>query len=172
MSAVKERMIEEGLRMLLERGYNGLGVQAVLETTNSPKGSFYHYFRSKEDFALKVIDTYVAGVHALLDRCMSDRALPPLQRIRLFFETVARSYRDEGYLGCLMGGLGQELSGVSEVFREKIEWCFSSIAQRLAPAIEDGATGRDCAGNNRCASSRRSACRLLGGRRSAQQVAT
>ena len=46
-------------------------------------------------------------------------------------------YRDEGYMGCLLGGLGQELSGVSEVFRQKIEWCFSSIAQRMAACLEE-----------------------------------
>jgi TetR/AcrR family transcriptional repressor of nem operon len=45
------------------------------------------------------------------------------------------SYRKDGYLGCLMGGLGQELSGVSEVFRRKIDWCLSSIAERMANCL-------------------------------------
>ena len=135
--STKERMIAEGLRMLLEQGYNGLGVQALLDATGTPKGSFYHHFRSKEDFALKVIDAYVAEVHALLEQCVNDRTRPPLDRIRLFFETVEQSYRREGYLGCLMGGLGQELSGVSDIFRRKIDWCFSSIAERLAISLED-----------------------------------
>ncbi|SDA96622.1 TetR/AcrR family transcriptional regulator [Mesorhizobium qingshengii] len=134
---LKERMIAEGLRMLLEHGYNGLGVQAVLDATGSPKGSFYHHFRSKEDFALAVVDAYIANVHALLEECVNDHTRPPLDRIRLFFETVEQSYREEGYLGCLMGGLGQELSGVSDVFRRKIDWCFSSIAERLTVALED-----------------------------------
>ena len=48
-----------------------------------------------------------------------------------------QQYRDEGYMGCLLGGLGQELSGVSEVFRQKIEWCFSSIAARIAACLEE-----------------------------------
>ena len=136
-SPLKERMIAEGLRMLLEHGYNGLGVQAVLDATGSPKGSFYHHFKSKEDFALAVVDAYITNVHALLERCVNDHTLPPLERIRLFFETVEQSYREEVYLGCLMGGLGQELSGLSDIFRRKIDWCFSSIAERLTPAIEE-----------------------------------
>ncbi|MBZ9822001.1 TetR family transcriptional regulator C-terminal domain-containing protein [Mesorhizobium sp. CA4] len=73
--------------------------------------------------------------------------MPPLERIRSFFRQVEQSYRQEGYLGCLMGGLGQELSGISDVFREKIEWCFSSIAQRLQlcldAAKEEGAIAPD-----------------------------
>lgn len=129
--------------MLLEHGYNGLGVQAVLEAANCPKGSFYHHFRDKEDFALAVVDAYVEDVHALLDRCVGDRALAPLDRVRLFFETVAESYRQEGYLGCLMGGLGQELAGVSDAFRRKIEWCFASIAERLAVCIEEARLAGD-----------------------------
>jgi TetR/AcrR family transcriptional repressor of nem operon len=136
-SPLRERMIAEGLRMLLEHGYNGLGVQAVLDATGSPKGSFYHHFKNKEDFALAVVDAYVADVHQLLDQCVNDGSRPPLDRIRLFFESVEQSYRAEGYLGCLMGGLGQELSGISDVFRRKIDWCFSSIAERLTVALED-----------------------------------
>jgi TetR/AcrR family transcriptional repressor of nem operon len=133
-------MIEAGLRMLLEKGYNGLGIQAVLDETGSPKGSFYHHFRDKEDFALQVIEAYVENVHALLDRCMNDRTLAPLERIRLFFESVEQSYREEGYLGCLMGGLGQELAGVSDVFRQRIERCFASIAEGLATSLEEART--------------------------------
>jgi TetR/AcrR family transcriptional repressor of nem operon len=49
--------------MLLEHGYHGLGIQAVLEAASAPKGSFYHHFVDKEDFALQVIDRYMAAVH-------------------------------------------------------------------------------------------------------------
>jgi len=143
LNSTKERLIQAGLGMLLQQGYNGLGLQAVLAATNAPKGVFYHHFRDKEDFALQVVDTYVAGVHMLLDQCTGDQSRRPLERIRLFFETVEMSYRDEGYLGCLMGGLGQELSGVSDAFRQKIAWCFSSIAERLAICLEEARLAGD-----------------------------
>jgi TetR/AcrR family transcriptional repressor of nem operon len=135
--STKQRLIDAGLRMLLEQGYNRLGIQAVLDATNTPKGSFYHHFKDKEDFALKVIDAYINDVHSVLDGCVQDSERQPLDRIRHFFELVQQGYRQDGYMGCLMGGLGQELSGVSEVFRLKIEWCFSSIAERLAICLED-----------------------------------
>ncbi len=136
-SSTKQRLIDAGLRMLLEHGYNDLGIQALLGETRIPKGSFYHHFRDKEDFALQVIDAYMVQVHAGLNHCLGDERLLPLARVRRFFEMTEQKYREEGYMGCLMGGLGQELSGVSEVFRRKIEECFSTIAERLATCLEE-----------------------------------
>ena len=78
-------------------------------------------------------------VHAGLDLCLGDTGGPPLERVRRFFELTRQNYRKEGYMGCLLGGLGQELSGVSEVFRRKIEGCFSDIAKRIAVCL-DGRT--------------------------------
>jgi len=123
--------------MLLEHGYADLGVQAILEATNTPKGSFYHHFRDKEDFALRVIDAYMDEVHATLDTCLGDARRSPLDRVRRFFEMTRQAYREQGYMGCLLGGLGQELAGVSEVFRRRIESCFSEIARRLAACLEE-----------------------------------
>lgn len=123
--------------MLLKQGYNNLGIQALLTATGTPKGSFYHHFTDKEDFALQVIDAYIAQVHVGLDACLQDKERPPLARVRRFFEMTQQAYEKEGYMGCLLGGLGQELSGVSEVFRRKIEWCFSAIAERLAACLEE-----------------------------------
>lgn len=148
MHSTKQRLIEEGLRMMLQQGYSSLGLQALLEAAGVPKGSFYHHFKDKEDFALQVIDAYTSGVHTVLDACVTDTTRPPLDRIRYFFNQVEQSYRREGYLGCLMGGLGQELSGVSDVFRAKIEGCFTSIAGRLRICLDaakaDGAIPPGC----------------------------
>ena len=123
--------------MLLEHSYHDLGIQALLEATRVPKGSFYHHFVNKEGFALQVIDQYMRKVHAGLDACLEDPSRPPLGRVRRFFELTQQSYREEGYLGCLLGGLGQELSGVSEVFRHKIDACFSAIAKRIAVCLAE-----------------------------------
>ncbi len=133
----KQRLIDAGLVMLLQHGYNDLGVQALLAATGVPKGSFYHHFRDKEDFALQVVDQYMQGVHSGLDGCLDDTARPPLDRVRCFFEATLEHYRTEGYMGCLLGGLGQELSGVSDVFRRKIDECFSQIAARIAACLEE-----------------------------------
>ena len=138
----QQRLLEQGMAMLLQRGYNDLGVASLLDATQIPKGSFYHHFSSKEDFALQVIDLYMTQVHQGLDHFLGDKSVPPLKRVRGFFEGTVQKYRGEGYLGCLLGGLGQELSGVSENFRRKVEECFNAIAGRIAvvlqEAIDDG----------------------------------
>lgn len=148
MHSTKRRLIDEGLRMLLQQGYNNLGLQALLDAAGIPKGSFYHHFRDKEDFALQVVDAYISDVHSTLDACVTDASLAPLDRIRAFFRQVEQSYHRDGYLGCLMGGLGQELSGVSDVFRAKIDWCFSSIAEKLRLCLDaakaEGAVSPEC----------------------------
>lgn len=133
----KQLLLQQGMTMLLRHGYHDLGISAVLEATVIPKGSFYHHFNSKEDFGLQAIDLYMEEVHAGLDHCLGDKSLAPLERVRRFFELSEEKYRTEGYLGCLLGGLGQELSGVSEVFRQKVEQCFFEIAQRIAVSLEE-----------------------------------
>ena len=135
--STKQRLLDVGLAMLLEHGYHGLGIQALLEAARTPKGSFYHHFKDKEDFALQVIDQYMRHVHAGLDDCLEDQGRPPLERVRRFFEMTQQSYKKDGYLGCLLGGLGQELSGANELFRRKIEKCFSEIAKRTGDCLEE-----------------------------------
>ena len=136
-NVTKQALLEHGMAMLLKRGFNNLGIADVLDATGVPKGSFYHHFASKEDFGLQVIDLYMAEVHAGLDHCLGDAGVPPLQRVRRFFELSAEKYRTEGYLGCLLGGLGQELSGISPAFRRKVEHCFTEIARRIAATLRD-----------------------------------
>lgn len=143
MHETKQRLILAGLRLMLERGYNGLGIQELLKDTGVPKGSFYHHFEGKEDFALQVLDAYMANAHALLEATLTDRSRPPLARVRDFFEGVREGYAAQGYLGCFFGALGQELSGASEVFRRKIEGCVGTIAARLAVCLEEARSRGD-----------------------------
>jgi TetR/AcrR family transcriptional repressor of nem operon len=143
MHETKQRLITTGLRLMLERGYNAVGIQDLLAETGVPKGSFYHHFATKEDFALQVVDAYTVNVHALLDTTLADQGRPPLERVRGFFEGVRVAYEAEGYLGCFLGALGQELSGASEVFRRKIEGCLADISARLAICLEEARVGGD-----------------------------
>jgi TetR/AcrR family transcriptional repressor of nem operon len=146
-SSTKDRLIEAGLAMLLQRGYNHLGIQDVLVATKLPKGSFYHHFESKEVFALAVVDRYMGLVHHGLDATLLDERVAPLQRIRNFFEATRDSYQGDGYLGCLLGGLGQELSGVNETFRARIEGCLGQIASKLEVCLRLAVARGDVAAN-------------------------
>jgi len=137
LHATKRRLLEVGLATLLERGYNATGIQDLLVATSVPKGSFYHHFASKEDFALQVVDRYLAEVHGLLDQALGDTERAPLERVRAFFERVLAMYAAQGYLGSLLGLLGQELAAVNTAFRRRIEGAFDGIARKLAEALEE-----------------------------------
>ena len=139
----RQLLLEKGIELLLQHGYHDLGIAALLQSTRTPKGSFYHHFASKEDYALQVIDLYMQDVHAGLAQCLGDTTRAPLERIRLFFEASEEKYRQQGYLGCLLGGLGQELSGINEVFRRKVEQCLDAIAGQLSGCLREAVARRD-----------------------------
>jgi TetR/AcrR family transcriptional repressor of nem operon len=134
-STTKQDLLELGLKLLLKHGYADLGVATLLEQAGVPKGSFYHHFESKEDFGLQAINLYMDGVHGAIAAAFGDDR-EPLEQIRHFFEMVSEGYRGEGYLGCLLGGLGQELSGISPAFRKKVEECFNVIAAAFEKALK------------------------------------
>jgi TetR/AcrR family transcriptional repressor of nem operon len=133
----KELLLEEALALLLEHGYNHLGIQAILDRTGVPKGSFYHHFESKEEMAIQAVDQYMSLGHELLEATLAPDGQPPMLRVRGFFEQMRDLYAEQGYLGCLLGALGQELSGVNEDFRRKIEECVGSIVDRIAVCVEE-----------------------------------
>ena len=167
----KRRLLDAGLAMLLKHGYNDLGIQALLAATRTPKGSFYHHFKDKEDFALQIIDQYMEQAHAGLDACLDDKSRPPLERVRRFFAMMQENYRQQDYMGCLLGGLGQELSGVSAVFRLKIDGCFNEIARRLAACLEEARYSRRLAARGGHPRHGRGARGLLGRRGAAKPAA-
>ncbi len=143
MHDTKLTLLEKGLALLLEHGYNDVGIQTLLNEAGVPRGSFYHHFESKEDFALQVVDLYMDRVHEALRACTEDRSRPPLDRVRGFFELTKDQYRQDGYLGCMLGGLGQELSGVNEAFRARIEACLDTIGACLASCLEEARQAGD-----------------------------
>ena len=133
----KRRLLDVGLATLLERGYNATGIQDLLVATSVPKGAFYHHFVSKEDFALQVIDRYLVEVHGLLEQSLGDPDRAPLERVRSFFERLMALYASQGYLGSLIGLLGQELAAVNTAFRRRMEGAFDGIARRLAEPLDE-----------------------------------
>ena len=137
LHVTKRRLLDAGLATFLERGYNATGIQDLLVATSVPKGSFYHHFASKEDFALQVIDRYVAEVQLILDQSLGETERSPLARVRLFFERLLALYASQGYLGSLLGLLGQELAAVSTAFRRRIEEAFDGVVRRLADSLQE-----------------------------------
>ena len=95
----KAKILKEGARSVYQKGYNATGLQEVLTAAGVPKGSFYFYFTSKEDFGLQLIDYYTARYLNRLDRYLQDRSKPPLQRLRDYFRDMISSYENNDFKG-------------------------------------------------------------------------
>ncbi|MBM9614809.1 TetR family transcriptional regulator C-terminal domain-containing protein [Desulfobulbus rhabdoformis] len=129
----KTEIIEQGTELIAMNGYNATGIEAILRRAGVPKGSFYHYFSSKEDFGLAVIDQFAEQYETKLDSFFNDPKFPPLERIRNYFEQSLKQMTDNQFTkGCLIGNLGQELADQNERFRERLETIFQQWKDRFA----------------------------------------
>ncbi|MEN8374732.1 MAG: TetR family transcriptional regulator C-terminal domain-containing protein [Gemmatimonadota bacterium] len=132
----RDLLLEEGLSALIRRGYNGTGIKEVLEEAGVPKGSFYNYFESKEDFASQVIDLYADRFHAELGEAFADGP-GALDRVRDYFDEEIPRQLEAG-AGCLLGNLGAEVGATNPGLRQAMARGMGGTRERFAGAIEQG----------------------------------
>jgi len=134
----KSALLEVGKQVFLERGYNNSGIEAVLQAAGIPKGSFYYYFNSKEDFGLQVLDRFADCYRTELDRFLDDRTLSPLNRLRRYVESRCESLESQHCRnGCLVGNLSQEMAAQSEAFRTRLTEIFKGWSDRFAECLAE-----------------------------------
>ncbi len=132
----RELLLEVGKRIFLERGFNNSGIETILQAAGVPKGSFYYYFSSKEDFGLNVLNHFAECYDELMVQILTDPSLSPMTRFRRYFEEITERFdRDQCRKGCLIGKLSQELADLSEVFRVKLEEIFRRWEDRYAECL-------------------------------------
>jgi TetR/AcrR family transcriptional repressor of nem operon len=148
----RESLLRAGVAALTRKGFIATGLDEILSLANVPKGSFYHYFASKEAFGSEAIASYGAYFAAKLDRHLLDKSLAPLDRLRAFIADADAAMRRYDFRrGCLVGNLGQEMSALPEAYRDQLDAVFMDWEARLAACLrlaqargEIGAA-RDCA---------------------------
>jgi TetR/AcrR family transcriptional regulator, transcriptional repressor for nem operon len=115
-------LIKEGRRIIVEKGYNHTGIQEILQVVGVPKGSFYHFFSSKEEFGLAIIN-YDSQMHdRIVEQYLNDTSLSPLNRLKRYFTFKLEEFETLQYReGCLFGNLSQEMSDQSEQFRLRLQ---------------------------------------------------
>jgi len=130
--ATKNDLLEAGRRIFLERGYHQAGVESILQSAGVPQSSFFHFFCSKEDFGLQVLDRFAEGHNAYLDQYLGDTALSPLTRLRRLLEALCeRLEQVECRNGCMVGNLSLEMAEQSEAFRSRIDEIFGGWVDRF-----------------------------------------
>lgn len=133
----REALIRCGTEVLTEQGFMATGIDGILKRVGVPKGSFYHYFVSKEAFGRAVLDNYAGFFSRKLDRWLLDESMSPLERLAGFVQDAKVSMARYDYRrGCMVGNLGQEISILPEGFRETLENIFRDWQMRLTVCLE------------------------------------
>ncbi|MEW6323906.1 MAG: TetR family transcriptional regulator C-terminal domain-containing protein [Nitrospirota bacterium] len=145
-SAKREQIIEQAAKLVHLKGFHHTSVDDILEASGAGKGQFYHYFQSKNELGLAIIDWGAGRMRStLLEKVEQGQGLEAIQwMLRCVLET-ARAARCNG--GCPLGNLAAEMSDVHEPFRRRLAEVFESwravVARTLAAAQRRGEIGPD-----------------------------
>jgi TetR/AcrR family transcriptional repressor of nem operon len=137
-STTRDHVLQIGLKRIHENGYAATGIQEILELAAVPKGSFYHHFGSKEDFAREVLLHYVQREAERCEQVLTDPKLTPLKRLRLYFKLLVKDYGQSGTIpGCLLGNFSLELSSQNESMRALLSDSFKSWTKAIETVLRD-----------------------------------
>jgi TetR/AcrR family transcriptional repressor of nem operon len=137
----KTLLLEAGTEIMLEKGYTNTGIMEVLQKVGVPKGSFYYYFESKEEFGLQIINKFDECIGEKLSRLLCDKAYRPVQRLRNYCQEGRQFLAaNKCRKGCLIGNLSQEMADQSEVLRARLEEVLTKWRNRMAACIKEGQT--------------------------------
>ena len=126
-------LLETGTRLILGKGFSAVGLAEILGTAGVPKGSFYHYFRSKEQFGIELVQHYFSLYLSRLEVLFQDESLTPSQRIMTYWTRWYQLYREGNCEEqCLVVKLSAEVSDLSEAMR-----LMASTARLISSAVAD-----------------------------------
>jgi TetR/AcrR family transcriptional repressor of nem operon len=125
-------------QLLRVNGFNGTGIDMVLKKAKVPKGSFYYYFKSKDDLGFAIIEDAAHELARKLEHHLGDHARAPLQRLRSYFESSIEVQRQSACTrGCLFGTLGLELASRNNRLRQRIAAVFTSWEIQVAACLKE-----------------------------------
>lgn len=145
--SAKHHLLDCGERLIAHKGFVGVGLAEILAVAGVPKGSFYHYFSSKERFGEALLTRYTANYLKQLDRLL--RADGTLARARLMRywshwnlsqcdSTAPDCNAHEGGGKCLIVKLSAEVSDISEAMRLALRDGTEQVVQRIALCLDEG----------------------------------
>ncbi|SHG44080.1 TetR/AcrR family transcriptional regulator [Flagellimonas flava] len=112
-----QRILKIGGDLIIQKGFNNVGINEVLSAVDIPKGSFYYYFKSKEDFGLQIIKNYGDESLKLLHSYFNDKTKNPKERFMTFFQDIRLGYIQKDFTeGCLLGNCSLELSDLKSSY--------------------------------------------------------
>lgn len=138
----RSRILAVAREMFHGRSYADVGIQEICEGARVQKGSFYHFFPSKRDLALAVIDDMADDwAHGFVAEAF-DQALPPLERLDYMIDAAyywQKASADlEGRMpGCLFGNLALEMSTRDDVMRARLNAVFDKARDQFRATLDE-----------------------------------
>ena len=142
----RTRILATAREMFHGRSYADVGIQEICEGAKVQKGSFYHFFPSKHDLAMAVIDDMADDwAHGFVAEAF-DQNLPPVERLDYMIDAAyywQKAAKDiEGRMpGCLFGNLALEMSTRDDVMRAKLNAVFEKAKDKFRVTLDEAVAG-------------------------------
>lgn len=121
----REAIVLTAARLIHEHGYHNIGIKSILNELSIPKGSFYHYFKSKEDLGLAIIELYIHDTAGCITQV--EETLDGLKAFfNIFFDRLVELSLKRG---CPVGNMILELADENETFRLKLMEWYTTLEQ-------------------------------------------
>ncbi|MEJ4043573.1 acrylate utilization transcriptional regulator AcuR [Erwinia sp. SLM-02] len=115
-------LIRSGLELLTQNGFLSTGVDAIVKNASVPKGSFYYYFKSKEEYAQTVLDAYDSFFEHKLKKHLHTPSCAPMLRLENFIHDACDGINKYDFTrGCLVGNMMQESPGLPPSFIKQLQ---------------------------------------------------
>ena len=135
----KDKLLDQGVSLLLEKGYHATGLKEILDTVQIPKGSFYSYFNSKEQFAAEAITHYIEPFIQRLTGHLQNPKLDGLAALKAYYTELIAEVAQNGFKGgCLLGNLMGEIGDTSPMCREALLDAVNRYSELQRSALERG----------------------------------
>jgi len=132
-------LLDKGIELLWSKGYNATSVNDIVKAAEIPKGSFYFYFSSKEDFAVKALEKYFNEMMSPTLEVLQNKTLSPKQRLHDFYDFRSTILKEQlNYkLGCMGCNLASEMAEHNESIRKMIAAKSELIKNYITDVIEE-----------------------------------
>ena len=135
----RSNILSAGQTLIGNKGFSAVGLAEILKTAGVPKGSFYHFFDSKDAFGTALLHDYFDAYHAGMDQLFAKQGLTAAEKLMLYFASWRENQGANGCQGrCLVVKIGAEVADLSEPMRLALKQGTDGIIARLGTAIENG----------------------------------
>ena len=149
----RDLILAKGSDVMTRRGYHGTGVLEIVQAAGIPKGSFYHYFASKEDFALQALDFVYQPRLARYAEALANTALSPRERILGYYRELQQHFsrQEKAQYHCFIGSLSFEMAELLPAIGEQVEKIQQASADILQACLEQAQQAGELSAEEDCA---------------------